>query len=169
MREDTISESIKDRRIMDIMLRLCHDIFLRNFQQMSEMDLHPGQAAMLKCLQRQDGLSQSQLAKNLHIKPPTVAVTIKRMEKSGLLNRRPDPQDQRKTLIYLSEKGRDMLDKIKEIMEVNDQELFEGFTEAELCLLRRFLLHMMENMARTMPEGGIDRIDDETERTEIDV
>lgn len=166
MGEDTIRESMKDRRIMDIMLRLCHDIFLRNFQQMSEMDLHPGQAAMLKCLQRQDGLTQRELAKNLHIKPPTVAVTIKRMEKADLLNRRPDPQDQRKTRIYLSEKGRDMLDRIKEIMEVNDQDLFDGFTEAELCLLRRFLLHMMENMARTMPEGGFDGIDDETERTD---
>lgn len=166
MGEDTIKESMKDRRIMDIMLRLCHDIFLRNFQQMSEMDLHPGQAAMLKCLHRQDGLTQRELAKNLHIKPPTVAVTIKRMEKADLLSRRPDPQDQRKTRIYLSDKGRDMLDRIKGIMEVNDQDLFDGFTEAELCLLRRFLLHMMENMARTMPEGGFDGTDDETERTD---
>lgn len=147
MEKENYQETMKERRIMDIMMRLCHDIFLRNYQQMSEKGLHPGQAVLLKQLDRSEGMTQRELANNLHIKPPTVAVSVKRLEKAGLICRRQDEEDQRKSRIFITEEGRDLVRDIQSIMECNDEYLFKGFTDVELCLLRRFLIQMMENMA----------------------
>src|SRR5690554_6286267 len=47
-------------------------------------------------------LTQAQLAHFAAIEQPTMAATLGRMARDGLLVRRPDPDDRRKTLIGLS-------------------------------------------------------------------
>ena len=101
---------------------------------------------MLQLLARQEGLSQREIAQELHVKPPSVAVSIRRMENAGLLVRTQDGKDQRVTRISLSQKGREALKDIQKVFEENQKILFRGFTESEKCLMRRFLIQMIKNM-----------------------
>src|SRR6478736_3064122 len=50
---------------------------------------------ILARVERQPGLSQSELAAICEVEPITVARLVDRLEKRGLLERRPDPNDRR--------------------------------------------------------------------------
>jgi DNA-binding MarR family transcriptional regulator len=72
---------------------------------MADKGTHPAQAGCLRVLAGNDGISQRDLAENLHVSRPTVTTMLQKMEKSGLIERRADEQDQRLTRIYMTEEG----------------------------------------------------------------
>jgi DNA-binding MarR family transcriptional regulator len=84
-------------------LRLHRNAFLR---VLAEEGSHPGQAICLRIVARRDGLSQRELGAMLHLTPPTVTSMLQRMERSGLIQRRPDPDDQRVARIHITPDGR---------------------------------------------------------------
>ncbi len=86
-------------------MRLLHRYTEVNFGRLKDMGVHPGQLPFLNIISHKEGISQRELAECLHVKPPTVAVTVKRLEKADVIYRRPDPNDMRVSRIYLTEKG----------------------------------------------------------------
>lgn len=131
---------------------LVHLYFVKIYNQMESYGLHPGQVAVMKALDRKEGMSQRELADILHIKPPTVAVSIKRMEKNGFIERKPDEKDQRITRIYLTQYGKKINQEIVELLQKNEEELFQGFEEGEKYLFKRFFKQMIENLRMSMPK-----------------
>ena len=93
---------------------------------------------MLKLLQREDGISQRSISKRLGIQPPTVTVSLKRMEKMELIRREPDEKDQRVLRVYLTEKGRTVITDVQKTLKKNEEKMLTGLTESEICLLKRF-------------------------------
>lgn len=120
---------------------------------MRGQELHPGQPPLLFQLSRRDGQSQKELAEKLRIKPATVTVMLNRMEKNGLVKRRPDERDQRISRVFLTEKGRKAHEQVREVLKTIEVQCFARFTPEEKVLLRRFLLHMYENMKAIAPNG----------------
>ena len=143
---ETFCENLDSGNLQILLLKMSHMYFAASYEKLAEKGLHPGQVPMLQLLARQGGLSQREIAQELHVKPPSVAVSIRRMENAGLLVRTQDGKDQRVTRISLSEKGREALKDIQKIFEENQKILFRGFTESEKCLMRRFLIQMIKNM-----------------------
>ncbi|MBO8464337.1 MAG: MarR family transcriptional regulator [Firmicutes bacterium] len=133
---------------------LVHLYFVKIYNQMESYGLHPGQVAVMKALDRKEGMSQRELADILHIKPPTVAVSIKRMEKNGFIERKPDEKDQRITRIYLTQYGKKINQEIVELLQKNEEELFQGFEEGEKYLFKRFFKQMIENLRMSMPKDA---------------
>jgi MarR family transcriptional regulator, organic hydroperoxide resistance regulator len=66
-----------------------------------------GQALCLRMLSLNDGATQRDAARMLHLAPPTVSKMLRAMEKAGLVERRPDEADQRLTRVYLTDAGRE--------------------------------------------------------------
>ena len=137
-------------------------------RQMQELGIYPGQIPVLGLVSGRDGLSQREIAKILHIKPPTVNVSIQRLEKAGFLYKKPDEKDQRVTRIYMTEKGKEIKAKALERIHKNEAVMMEGFSEAEQCLLRRFLEQILVNIEKIQPEEAIEKLhpDEMTERKE---
>lgn len=73
---------------------------------LADSGTHPGQLMCLRLLSVNDGVSQRDLADMLHVARPTVTKMLQGMEKSGLVERRPDQADQRLTRVYLTAAGR---------------------------------------------------------------
>lgn len=132
--------------IQGCILEVSHAFLQRNFEKAMELQVHPGQIPVFRILSEHEGFSQREIAEELKIKPPTVNVSIQRMEKSGFVYRKPDVQDQRVTRVYLTEKGRQVDEKLKKIMDDNEEVITRGFSESELCLLKRMLREMTENL-----------------------
>jgi DNA-binding MarR family transcriptional regulator len=61
-----------------------------------------GQLPVFFALGRGGALSQKSLAEVAAIEQPTMAATLSRMERDGLVQRKPDPQDKRSALISLT-------------------------------------------------------------------
>ena len=64
------------------------------------------QRLVLRIVGRFPGIPAGQLAKILHLHPSTLTGVLQRLETRGLVNRRSDPRDARRSLLALSNKGR---------------------------------------------------------------
>lgn len=115
---------------------------------LSTKDVFPGQPALLLHLSKKDGQSQKELAELMQVTPATVNVMIGRMEKTGLLVRRPDEEDLRVSRVYLTEKGREVHQIITEEMNRMEAISFSGFTEADQDAFRRLLMKMHDNLKK---------------------
>src|SRR5208283_453122 len=71
------------------------------------------QWVILARLERQPGLSQNELAALAEVTPMTIARLVDRLEKLGLVERCPDPQDRRIWRLRLTEKAVPHLQHIK--------------------------------------------------------
>ncbi len=114
----------------------------------AEHGVHPGQAGVLFFLHEEDGQTQRQLGERLLTSPPTITSILQRMEKGELILRRQDPKDLRSHRVFLCDKGRVLIPKLKEVLHQLEEETFGGFTLEEKVLLRRFFLQMKENLMK---------------------
>jgi DNA-binding MarR family transcriptional regulator len=64
------------------------------------------QRMVVRLVGRFPGISAGQVSELLHLHPSTLTGILKRLEKSGLVVRRPDPADGRRALLVLSARGR---------------------------------------------------------------
>lgn len=71
-----------------------------------ELGVTGPQRLVLRILGRFPGIPAGQLAQLLHVHPSTVTGILKRLEKQGLVRRRSDARDGRRSLLGLSDKGR---------------------------------------------------------------
>lgn len=122
--------------------------FLRNQRQLDELGLYPGQPPLLTLLLKKDGQSQREIAKLLMIKPATVNVMIKRMEKSGFLRKEQDVQDLRISRIFITDKGKDLAKKLCEIHKEGTDEYLRNFTEEEKEELYNLLCKIRDNIIK---------------------
>ena len=142
----------KQSSFLTLFMKVDRHFMTKCFGQMQELGIYPGQIPVLGLVAKKDGLSQRELAKILNIKPPTVNVSVQRLEKAGFLYKKPDEKDQRVTRIYLTEKGKETKAKALERIHKNEAVMLEGFSEAEQCLLRRFLEQILANIEKIQPE-----------------
>lgn len=142
----TEKEDYKDKSMQSLFLEINRHYAGRCFQQVACKGIQPGQIPFIMMISTHDGCSQSEMARKLEIKPPTVNVSIQRLEKSGIVCRRRDEKDQRIMRVYLTEYGRQLVTEIKEYVAEIEKVMFRNFSETELCLLRRFFIQMLENI-----------------------
>lgn len=72
------------------------------------LGLAPAQFLVLLELWEREGLTQKDLVERLNVEQATLANTIARMERDGLVDRREKSGDRRARLIYLTDKARDL-------------------------------------------------------------
>lgn len=136
------------RSIQACFIRLMHRYTSVNYKRFLGIGIHPGQLAFVKAISEHEGISQRELAEGLHVKAPTVAVAVRRLEKAEIICRRPGPKDQRISRLYLSERGREIADETIRCLEQNEQVITSGFSDEELEQLRDFFRRMSENLER---------------------
>jgi len=116
--------------------------------------LYRGQPPMLRVLAEREGVSHSELAARLDVRPATISKMLNRMERAGFLTRKPDTEDQRVSRVYLTEQGRAVQSEMCRLLRTMAQETFAGFTLEEQGLLRRFLLQIRENLTRATSKAS---------------
>ena len=109
------------------------------FLLLKEENLHPKQVPLLVNLWKQEGCTQKELADSMEIKPPTLNVMIGRMEKNGLIERRKDEKDSRKSRIYFTDKGRNICEEYKDRFGEIQKQVQDYFTEEEQEEMKRLL------------------------------
>ena len=84
-------------------------LFAKGLQQnIKPLGLAPAQFMTLLALWEKDGLTQRELVERLDVEQATMANTLTRMERDGLIERRAHPQDGRSQSIHLTRKAVDL-------------------------------------------------------------
>lgn len=91
----------------------------------------PGQLAQMLALYEEDGLTQTELCDRVRIDQSTMAHTLKRMERDGLVSRTRDPIDRRQVKVHLTPRAREIQDAlVTAASQVNAQAL-QGMTRSD--------------------------------------
>ncbi|SRR6056297_2621366 len=143
MLENVKSEDLSIDRLF---VRVVHLHRNRARKLYHSLGLHRGQPGILALLWENDGLKQKEIAKHRNLKPATVTRMLQRMEKRGFIYREQDESDLRVSRIYIAQHGREVKEELEEKMQQLEEETFDKFTDAELALMRKFLLMMEENL-----------------------
>lgn len=113
----------------------------------SALGIYPAEHFLLMSLDRLGcALSQTQLAEKLDVSPASVARTIKKLDAGGYIERNESEGDCRRNEIRITEKGSAVLEKSRRMFQEMDDEIYAGFTDGELVLLRDMLRRMRENI-----------------------
>lgn len=99
--------------------------------RLARLGLFPNQEIMLIQLAASDGLSQKTLAATLDVNHATVAKTVGRMERAGLVERRASEKDRRISLVYLTPAGRALHGAVLDVWRSLEQTTAGGLTAAE--------------------------------------
>lgn len=115
-------------------LQLSIGLFLRRLRQVqAEDELTLPEASALKRLDRGGPTTVTALAKEEQISVQSIGATLAGLQARGLLERRPDPDDGRRSILLITEAGRMALgDKNNARTEQMVKALSAGFTHSEL-------------------------------------
>lgn len=106
--------------------------------------------ALLFELARSNGISQLELAKRARLKPPTVSITVRKMEEDGYIKRVPSSTDLRVMHIYLTEKGAD-IHRINSVKIDNlEKALMKGISEEDKQYVLDILIKMRDNICNEL-------------------
>ncbi|MGO4667467.1 MarR family winged helix-turn-helix transcriptional regulator [Bosea sp. 2RAB26] len=116
------------------------------------LGLAPAQFMVLLELWREDGVTQKHLVERLDVEQATMASTLARMERDGLIERRPDAADARARIIHLTGRARELEHTaLAEARQVNRRAL-AGFPEEEaeqlLAGMRRIISSLSDKPAK---------------------
>ena len=101
---------------------------------------------LLMELARRDGRTQLDLVHATHLKAPTISVALQKLEKEGYVSRRPDEYDLRATRVFLTEKGRELDNKIRRRIYEEESAAMKNLTDSECETLMRLLTKIQNNL-----------------------
>lgn len=107
-----------------------------------------GQFATLLVLWERDGVTQTELAQLVAVEQPTMANTLGRMERDGLIRRQVDPADRRRSLIYLTDPARALEGPMTAAATEVLNDAAAGLSADEVATARRLIGHMIGNLQR---------------------
>lgn len=111
--------------------------------------------AILKSLANKDGITEMELCRDIKYAAATVSVALKKMSYDKMLDIRIDPVDRRQTIIYITDKGREIGEYLDNAYSEIDEIILNGISEEErellLPLLKRMLVNVLEAQGKNEP------------------
>lgn len=121
--------------------------FAEAFPHFQELKMHPAQAELLDILYQNPGITQSLLAKMLYIAPSTVAISLNRLEEAGYVYREKGA-DKRKSLVFLTNQGMQVVDAIATLFCQLDQQFTAALAPDEIEILSALLYKIRDGFAQ---------------------
>lgn len=115
--------------------------------RLTEIGLSSAQTRLLKHIYNQGEITQIELCNELGLDKSTVAKTLNRMEESGLIEKKINPEDTRSYLISLTPKAQKIVPKTRAILSQWAKDVTAGMTEAEKELLFKLLEKVSQQAA----------------------
>ena len=104
------------------------------------------QWAILYELEKEDGLSQYELADRTFKDAPTVTRIIDKLSDKDLVNRLPDPEDRRRFSIFLTNGGKRKIDEIIPVARSFRKKVWNGLDEKTVGFLIKTLNKVFDNL-----------------------
>jgi DNA-binding MarR family transcriptional regulator len=106
------------------------------------------QSGLLFVLDHRDGVLMGEAGAALDLGPPGISGLVDRMTAANLIKRRPDPDDGRAWRLWLTPAGRTALAQSKAGLAEINARLTDGFTEAEIDVVARWLTSLQSKFPK---------------------
>ncbi len=156
-RKQTANRGGKGRKIRfsvrDFPFYYMHAIITKNNRNIGEalkpLKLTPAIWRILALLQERDGITIGELSDESLIERTLLSRVLQRLERRGLVRRRLDARDKRRTVIHIEAEGVELFEKILPIGRRQIERAIRGLPAADLRRLKALLLQIMDNVDRT--------------------
>ncbi|HBC91608.1 MAG TPA: MarR family transcriptional regulator [Pelotomaculum sp.] len=109
-------------------------------------DITPEQWGLINILFKKDGISQKELSQKSFKDQPTTTRILDNLEAKGLIKRKITLEDRRTFMIFLTDGGRNLREKLLPIAEKTLQKTLTGFKEEEIEQLKKWLNKIYNNL-----------------------
>ncbi len=114
-------------------------------KRLEELQVTTGSYPFLLRLNKGDGISQSELSRDVNVDKAMAARTIKRLISLGYIKKEANKEDERAYKIYLTDKGKSVIPEIIKIINEWIEILVEGIEEEKTITSIEFLECALEN------------------------
>ena len=116
--------------------------------KLSRHNIQIGMWYFLRVLWIEDGLTQRELSQRVGATEPTTLEQLRKMEKRGLIERRRDVIDRRKTIVLLTAEGKKLKSRLLRYVDDLNAVAFRGFKEQEISDLLQCHHRVRENLRK---------------------
>ncbi|PYG87403.1 DNA-binding MarR family transcriptional regulator [Ruminiclostridium sufflavum DSM 19573] len=126
-------------------LNILHRICIQ--KQVAKNGLYFGQPPILEYVANHDKCTQCEVADFMKVSPASIATSVKRMQKSGFLEKVADESDLRYNRLKITEKGRELSQECRKDFDRVDAQMFSGFSDEECEQLCGYFERMIKNLS----------------------
>jgi DNA-binding MarR family transcriptional regulator len=113
-------------------------------ETLAPWDITPAQLRAMRVLMRHGVMRMSELSDHLHIAARSATEVVDALETRGRVERRPDPDDRRATLVEVTEHGTSVLDAIRAARGTEAERAFDRLSPTDRAHLARILRKLID-------------------------
>ena len=113
----------------------------------------PGQNRVMLMLHRYGSITQKELQEILQIQQGSLSELLSKMESSGLIERKRNPEDRRQVVISLTPEGKEVEHANHQLVARENMELFSSLSQEEQDELYRMLRVLLEDWKAKNPQA----------------
>jgi DNA-binding MarR family transcriptional regulator len=121
----------EEETLSDTFWGVAHQLRHLRRETLAPWDIAPSHSRALGVLTRHGAMRLSELSDRLHIAARSTTEVVDGLQDRGLVERRPDPQDRRATLVALTEEGTRVGQAIRSSRDAEAEAYFSVLSEAE--------------------------------------
>jgi MarR family transcriptional regulator, organic hydroperoxide resistance regulator len=129
-------------------------------RMMATLGVTGPQRLVIRIVSRFPGLPAGRIAEILHVHPSTLTGVLKRLERQGLIRRRGDPKDGRRSLTWITRNGRAIDLAASGTVEAGVQRALAAAPPRGIAASRALLAQLAEALSGGPPSPGYDAGDD---------
>jgi DNA-binding MarR family transcriptional regulator len=123
-------------------------------ERIRPLGLAPAQFMTLLELWAEEGLTQRELVKRLDVEQATMANTLARMERDGLVERHPHPEDGRAQQVWLTDRAKTLQGPATAAAGTVNQAALAALSPAERVVLVKLLARVIDGLRMSGRSSG---------------
>jgi len=140
---------LKQFQLINNLLEIFKSVHQRSYHKLEDKCIYPGQPKLLGLINKNEGITQKDLAEKSFVKPATITGMLNKLEANGYVYRLPDEADKRIMRVYLTPEGRQFAEQAEEYLKNLTLQLFDGFSEEDLQTLILMTEKIKNNLHKT--------------------
>jgi DNA-binding MarR family transcriptional regulator len=134
--------------VLGLHLHVAHMALLDSFEkQLGLHEVTPNWVGILALIEHHRGISQIALARLIRMERASVGERVSRCISKGLIRRIDAPDDRRKYELYLTARGRRVLQRLREGIPAHERQFTATLTDEERVTLKRLLDKLVPDWA----------------------
>ena len=118
---------------------------LKELEQVGFKDVAPSHGGILATLFKLGECTMTDISNSIHRDRSTVTALVNKLTKLGYISSRKDSKDSRSTIIFLTEKGRELEPRFKEISQKLYDIEYRGISESDKEVFEKILKKIYNN------------------------
>lgn len=119
---------------------------IKELENLGLTNIAPSHGDILAALFKRKEATMTEIADLIHRDRSTVTTLVNKLIKLGYVSSKKDPNDNRSSIIYLTEKGKELESGFKEISEKLYMIEYKGISDEEKDVLKSLLLKIYDNL-----------------------